>query len=303
MLLPRRQFVVAAASLLAAGNVQAEPKASPGFPLGFSLYGMKSLSIVEGIAACAKIGYECTELPLLADWPGDSAKLSDAELHTIRKASEQHKLPIVALMENLPLLAADDVHRTNLKRLQRAAEIARVLSPAEPPLIETILGSNIPWEEAKDAMRARLREWAAVVEKARVRLCIKAHVSNTLRTPEQLAWLLDAVKSDYLSAAFDYSHFQLQGQTLKEAFAPLAKQTAFIHVKDAQGEPGKIQFLLPGEGTIDYADYFRLLTRHGYRGPVVVEVSGQLHSRPNYDPLAAASQCWKVLSAARTAAQ
>lgn len=295
--------MMAAASLLAAGRLQAKPKASPAFPLGFSLYGMKSLSIVEGIAACAKIGYECTELPLLADWPGDSAKLSDTDLRTIRKASEEHKLPIVALMENLPLLAADDAHRANLARLQRAAEIARALSPAAPPLIETILGSNLPWEKAQDAMRARLREWVAVVEKAQVRLCIKAHVSNTVRTPEQLAWLLDEVKSDYLAAAYDYSHFQLRGQTLAESFASLAKQTAFIHVKDAQGEPGKFQFLLPGEGTIDYADYFRLLARHGYRAPVVVEVSGQLHSRPDYDPLAAARQCWKVLSTARTAAQ
>lgn len=303
MLLPRRQFVVATAGLLAAGRLQAEPKASPAFPLGFSLYGMKSLSIAEGIAACAKLGYECTELPLLADWPGDSTKLSDADLCAIREASEQHKLPIVALMENLPLLATDDAHRTNLKRLQRATEIARALSPDAPPLIETILGSNLPWEKTQDAMRARLREWVAVVEKARVRLCIKAHVSNTVRTPEQLAWLLDEIKSGYLLAAYDYSHFQLRGQTLAESFAPLAKQTAFIHVKDAQGEPGKFQFLLPGEGTIDYVDYFRLLARHGYTGPVVVEVSGQLHSRPGYDPLAAARQCWKVLSTARSAAQ
>jgi hypothetical protein len=198
MLLPRRHFVLASMSLLTASYAQAEPKARPAFPLGFSLYGMKSLSVADGIAACAKIGYECTELPLLPDWPGDSAKLTDADLRTIRDASEQHKLPILALMENLSLLAADEAHRVNLARLQRATEIARVLSLEKPPLIETILGSKLPWGEAKDAMRARLREWAAIAEKAHVPLCIKAHISNTVRTPEQLAWLLDEVKSDYL---------------------------------------------------------------------------------------------------------
>ncbi|HTN74574.1 MAG TPA: TIM barrel protein, partial [Pirellulaceae bacterium] len=106
------------------------------------------------------------------------------------------------------------------------------------------------------------------------------------------------VNSPALRAAYDFSHFQLRGRKLAESWATLATQTAFIHVKDATGEPGKFRFLLPGEGTIDYADYFRLLKRDGYRGCVMVEVSGQIWNQPGYDPIAAAKQCYVVLKKA-----
>jgi hypothetical protein len=40
------------------------------------------------------------------------------------------------------------------------------------------------------------------------------------------------------------------------------------------------------------------LKQHNYTGPVCVEVSGQVFSAPNYDPIDAAKQCHVVLAKA-----
>jgi len=62
--------------------------------------------------------------------------------------------------------------------------------------------------------------------------------------------------------------------------------------------PPKFQFLLPGEGTTDYGAMFRMLDFHHYRGSVTVEVSGQIFKQPGYDPIVAATKCYRHLKKA-----
>jgi sugar phosphate isomerase/epimerase len=90
-----------------------------------------------------------------------------------------------------------------------------------------------------------------------------------------LLWLLEQVPSPALHVVYDYSHFELQGIGMEESMKALLPRTRFIHVKDASGDARKFQFLLPGEGKTNYAEYFALLKKHEYRGPVCVEVSAQ----------------------------
>jgi inosose dehydratase len=119
-----------------------------------------------------------------------------------------------------------------------------------------------------------------------------------VNSPERLLWLLHQVERPEIRIAYDYSHFELQGIPLKESLAALAPYTVFVHVKDSQGSGKTGRFLLPGEGRIDYVTYFRLLEQFGYRGPVVVEVSSQIFTKPGYDPIKAAEKSYRVLNAA-----
>jgi sugar phosphate isomerase/epimerase len=266
--------------------------------LGFSLYGMKSLAIPAALKALAEIGYDCVELPVMPDWPADSARLSAAARRELRSQLAERGLRLTSLMENLPALGDEAQHRANLDRLQRAAELARDLAPDNRvPLVETILGGRPgEFDAVKDRLAERLRDWAKVVAEAQVALAIKAHVGNATQQPQQLLWLLDRVASPWLQAAYDYSHFQLQNLDLKETMSALLPRTVFIHVKDTEHSQGKRGFLLPGEGTIDYVGLFKLLGESTYRGDVIVEVSSQVFNRAGYDPLAAASKCYNHLA-------
>jgi sugar phosphate isomerase/epimerase len=267
--------------------------------LGFSLYGMKTLALSEALAQCAAIGYRCVELPVLADWPADTAKFSAAAQKEFRAGLEKNKLRLTALMENLPLLGDETKHRSNLQRLKSAAEVARSLSSTDPPLVETVLGGKpAEWETVKQQFVDRLGEWATVMQQTEVKLAVKAHISNAIQRPEQLAWVLNQVNNPWLTAAYDFSHFELQKLDCRDTLKPLAERMTFVHVKDAQGEPGKFQFLLPGEGTIDYDRLFGALAQAGYSGDILVEVSGQIFSKAGYDPIAAAKKSYAALAPA-----
>lgn len=300
----RRSFLgatIAAGAALAQGARCFADEQQRTIGLGFNLYGMKSLSIADALKTCAEIGYDCVELPVMPDWPADSAKLSAEARREIRAQIGDSGLRLTALMENLPC-ADSKLQATNLERLKLACELANDLAAdnaGNAPLIETILGGKPgEFDALKDSFVERLREWAAVLSDAKVTLAIKAHIGNAIQRPEQLIEVLDAVASPWLEAAYDYSHFQLQDLPLAETMTLLLPRSVFVHVKDTHQADGKWRFLLPGEGELDYADYFRLLSKTDYRGDVVVEVSGQVFSQPGYEPAAAARRCYNHLAPA-----
>lgn len=288
----------ASLALISAVSQAAEDK--PTIGIGFSLYGMRTLPLAEALRACREIGYDNVELPVMADWPADSARFSDAEVDRFRGELRETGLHVSALMDNLTLLAAGDAHAANLRRIEAAGRLAhRIGVVGSPPVIETILGGRpAEWSNVRDAMVERLKEWAKAADNVGAMLAFKPHVAGAVHTPEDAVWLWERVAHPRIKIAFDFSHYQLRDRKLGDCLDRLLDKTAFVHVKDAQGTADKFQFLLPGEGTIDYSEYFRRLSAGGYRGDVVVEVSGQIHSRKDYNPLDAAKRSFAPLATA-----
>ncbi|OGV63104.1 MAG: hypothetical protein A2283_15035 [Lentisphaerae bacterium RIFOXYA12_FULL_48_11] len=300
MMQTRRHFMqqVAGTTVLAAFPFMAGA-APDDISLGFSLYGMKTLSLDKALKTCAETGFRNVELTLNPGYPTEPKLLSADARKALRDNMASLKLEMSGLMLNLSLTVDDQVHAKNLDTLKEAAQFGSDLLSPSRPLIETVLGGKpLEWDSVKDRMAERLKEWAAVAEKAEVLLAVKAHVGSAVNTPERLMWLLQKVDSRAVKVAYDYSHFKLQGIGLDESMKLLLPHTRFIHVKDAAGDAKKFQFLLPGDGDTDYSAYFGLLKKYGYKGPVVVEVSGQVFNKPGYDPVVAARKCYSILNAA-----
>jgi len=297
----RRHFLRIAAGALALPSLchGAKPASAS---LGFSLYGMKSLPLDVALQTCAGIGYSHVELALNAGYPTAPKVFSSAARKAAVDRLESLKLGLPCLMLNLSLTADDQAHVAALAQIAEAGQMAHDMAPAAPPLLETVLGGKpATWEQQKAGMVARLRDWAAAAERAKIQIAVKAHVAGAVNSPERLLWLMDQVKSPSLVVAYDYSHFELQGIDMEESMAALLPRTKFIHVKDSAGEAGKFQFLLPGQGRTDYRKYFALLRKFRYVGPVCVEVSSLIFNQPGYDPVAAAKSSHAALSQAMNA--
>ena len=298
-MISRRKMLSLAAAALGCTTLPVHAAIRPqnkiGF--GFSLYGMKNLPLHDALQHCADAGYDCVELPTMADWPGAPEKLTADDRRGFRTTLSDNSLRLSALMENLLLLAAPEIHTKNLERLKAAAELGHDLNPTGRVIIETVMGGKpSEWMDVRTAMVDRLREWAQVATQTQTIIAIKAHISGAAHRPEHLRWLLDEVQSPSIKAAFDFSHFQLRDINMSEAWNTLAADTVFIHIKDSVGDQQKFQFVLPGEGTIDYDKYSELIRNSDYQGDVVVEVSGQIHSRPDYAPIAACKKSFAVAS-------
>jgi sugar phosphate isomerase/epimerase len=316
--LNRRQFlqVAPAATLGAQGCLEGAASVSPVsktvIGLGFSLYGMQGLTTVDALRTCAQIGYDGVEFMVYPGSRGDPNLLSAPDRLELQKLFHDLGVGLVAMGEDLTLVVDDTAHRQNLERIKRAGDLFQDLHPfwkrrpsrrsRMPTLVVTLGGKSQDWPEVKNKMAQRLHEWGGAAASAGILLAVKAHVGSALHTPEDAQWLRRQADHPWVKLAFDYSHFFVQGFDMKESMRIMLPDTIYIHAKDAAGEPAKVQFLLPGEGKIDYIEYMRRLQASGYRGSVVVEVSAQIQHRPGYDPIAAARKSYAVLARAFTEA-
>ncbi|MBL9115194.1 MAG: sugar phosphate isomerase/epimerase [Verrucomicrobiaceae bacterium] len=302
----RRLFLQSATAAALTPSIVRAANAIPS--IGFSLYGMKDIPLDTALKTCAEIGYTHVELTLNSGYVTEPSKFNKQARNALAEQLKSLKLSVPCLMISASLTNSDDAHKSALKLIADAAELGRDVSPDAPPVMETVLGGKpATWEEQKAGMLEKLRDWAATAEKVSATITIKAHVGSAVNSPERLLWLLDQVKSPAIQAAYDFSHFEVQGMDMEATMKALLPRTKFIHVKDTQGEApaGKkpnFQFLLPGQGRTDYIKYFKLLKAHNYTGPVCVEVSGQVFNKPGYDPIAAARSSFAALSKALQAA-
>ena len=266
--------------------------------LGFKQYGMKKIPFREAINHIAKIGYKALELTLMPTWDTEPKLLSKTDRSDIRKQIGDLGLELSAVMESLRLVGPNVNKQTQLERLSIAAELAHVLSPGPPAIIETAVGGRSrAWEETKHEMLDQLGVWAKALEPLKTVLAIKGHVGNALDRPERMLWMFDQVTSPWISMGYDYSHYKIHGLDMRKTMQQLVGRSAFIHVKDSVGTEDNYRFLLPGDsGEIDYKEYAQILGEVGYRGPVLVEVSAHVFNQPNYDGVAAAKRCWQNLA-------
>ncbi len=297
----RRQFTASVAAGVLCSTTAANAvtlKANP-IGLGFSLYGMRSLKVVDALRTVKRIGYDCVELTVTAGWPADTAMLSKGDRRSIADTLKDTSLRLSSLMEHLYAVVDDKKHTFNLDRIKVAGELAHQLSPTRPPVIETVLGGrSSEWEATKHKIVDRLHDWAKAAESVRTVIAIKAHVGGAMHLPEHPVWIVEQLKSPWIKCVYDYSHFKLSDVDMAKSVTTLVPHAAFVHIKDGHRVDGRVQFQLPGEGSVDCAELLALISAAGYAGDVVAEVSGQIHGKPGYDPVATATKCYNHLSAA-----
>ena len=272
--------------------------------IAYGNYGMPNMPYPAMLRAVAAIGYDGLELCVGPGYPTAPDQLNAAQRRDLRRRALDHGLEIDTLMAvGIPVYEPDQkAHELHLEQLRSIFSLAAALGLEQPVLTSTLGGRIDDWMQARALLVDGVGDWAAVAAECGAIFAAEAHVGGLVHAPDRMLWLLEAVNLPSLKLNFDYSHFELIDVPLQQALEQLVPHAAGVHVKDVRGRYPEFEFLLPGEGGLDYADYVRRLDAAGYGGYITVEVSGQLFGAAGYDPLAAAALSYRTLSQAVDAA-
>lgn len=292
-MLTRRSFVGGLGALATTGA------ASQPVGLSFGTYALWMLRWEDSLELIARTGYDGVELALMPDWPTSPKRLSRMDRARLRGLLSDLGLQVPALLDNLRVMHPSQSHEENLERLRRAIELGSEISPAGPPIFETVLGRKPDeWDDVKNGMVDEIGEWTRAAADGNTVICFKPHVGGAVNNVERSLWLLEQIDSPYFRCTYDYSHLWLAGHDLVRSLEALLPVSPYIHLKDAKGKTGSHQFLLPGDGETDYAVMFRKVRDLGFRGFANVEVSAQLHQSQDFEPIPATRICYERMATA-----
>lgn len=263
---------------------------------GFSLYGVTDLPFPKALAFIAECGFGGVELPLMPGGLFDPLRLTAADRTLIRAQLEAESLDLQAVMENLPTFDQRLPPTEEERRLRQAIQLSRDVSPDSRPLVETILGGKPgEWQRLQSFAIDQLARWERLARTEDAIIAIKPHIAHALQHPDDIREVFRQIASPHLRLAFDYAHLERQKIPIEAAVRALAPYAVFVHLKDnIQTEKGW-QFALPGQGTTDYPRLLVALKEAGYRGPICVEVSSQVFSKPGFNSKEAIASSWTAL--------
>lgn len=299
--LTRRTFLGASLALAGGLPIAAADERREHMTLGFSTYGMKTLTTEQAITAIDACGYDAVEITVWPGWDAEPSNMSAERRQSLRRMLAGKELKLTSLMEHINPSGDDAEHAKSMDRLRGVFQLANDLAPEgdRKPVVQTVLGGG-KWEQKKNLFRDRVGDWAELGKSFGITTCVKPHRGGGMSRPSEAVWLIEQLgKTKWLRMVYDYSHYAFRDIPLLESIKKALPYTSHVAVKDAVQENGRVRFALPGEaGTVDFPTLLKTFDAGGYSGDISCEVSGQVWSKSGYDPLEAATTCYRNMQAA-----
>jgi sugar phosphate isomerase/epimerase len=274
--------------------------------LAFSAWAMRELPLDQQIDIVRRAGYVGICLvsdPHLGEL--DALRIGTEERRQLRAKLDAAGLALTAIAGHANLLEPDaGLRAENMDRIRAGLDLAVDLAGPDgpPPLVTMGQGTPETWLVDRTLLAEHFSELAQHAAAAGGVLALEPHVGQAMDQPEKIVWLMQTVDSPQFRLNLDNSHFEVMGRDMDEYLPQLVPFAVHTDLKDQRGRSPDHEFLVPGEGSFDYARYLRALDGAGYDGYLNVEISVMVQRRPNYDPSEVAQRSFRTLLQASEAA-
>jgi len=213
----------------------------------------------------AMAGYDGIELSAI---PGMSEHLVldrwQELVPEIKRLSKEYNLELLAMEQP----SQDPVIMENA--YQAAVEIGI-------PIINCGPGGKSGDEEQWAPVIDSLGNLSHMAEKYGVTLCVKAHVGASIYNTPTTLRAMKEITSPAFGIDMDPSHIHRAGENPVEAITAVISRVKHVHIRDCKGRqhgPGTPANQANGRGDVDLVGYIETLHKHGYNGPLDLEVIG-----------------------------
>ncbi len=255
--------------------------------LAFASNAMKRYSLDDAIDLVADAGYQGIEI--LLDPPhAFPPQVKDGDIARWRRKLDKRKLE-VSNCNAFMLYGIESCHHPSwvdanpARRQLRIEHTRRCLYLASDLGAKTIstepggpIEGGVTHEQASAWFEEGLRSVLPDAEKAGVRLCIEPEPGLLIETAAQYDQFFarfanDAKAQRWLGLNFDVGHFYCVGDDPAANILQFAGRTHHIQIEDIAKD--RVHFhLVPGDGAIDFDEFFRNLRLANYDGWITVEL-------------------------------
>jgi len=198
------------------------------------------------------------------------SRLTDEEVAHLKERMDVAGIKISSIGSPIGKMKLEDDFTEHFAKFQRVVEIAKLLDTKYIRMFSFYHAGGDVWtEEERQEVMARLRQMIDYAKEQDIVLLHENEKDIYGDTADRCLDLMNELGCDHFKSVFDPANFVQCGQDTKYAYSILKDHIAYMHIKDAILETGRVVPAGMGDGNLEYI--LNELFKNGYDGYLSLE--------------------------------
>lgn len=258
-----------------------------------------ALDFTEQCSVASGLGLRYIEFR--SAWGTNVLDLDGDQLASAKEILAAHGLAVSSIGSPIGKIFVDDDFEPHLERMRHAAEVAEFFAAPYIRIFSFFIRPGTDPDDLRDEVLRRMAALARVAEEAGVTLLHENEKEIYGDVPRRCLDLVASVGSPNLKIAWDAANFvQVGVKPFTEGYADLRPHLAYVQIKDALLDDGKV--VVAGAGDGEVVETVRALRADGFDGFFSLEPHlANTHALGGYSGPELFTQAWRAFTDILTA--